>query len=103
MVHVIATVTVKSGKREVLLKALRANVPNVLAEDGCVRYEPTVDTPSGFPNQGALRDDVVVILETWASLEHLKAHLATPHMASYREQVKDLVAAPTALQVLASA
>lgn len=34
--------------------------------------------------------NAVTILETWKSPEHLKAHLATPHMAAYREAVTPL-------------
>ena len=36
------------------------------------------------------KDKYVTILETWESEEHLKAHLATPHMAKFRDDVKDL-------------
>ncbi|MCC6145217.1 MAG: antibiotic biosynthesis monooxygenase, partial [Candidatus Hydrogenedentes bacterium] len=41
--------------------------------------------------QGDLRADVMVVMEKWASLDHLKKHLQAPHMDTYREQVKDLV------------
>ena len=38
-----------------------------------------------------LKSGAVTILEKWESLNALKAHLAAPHMAEYREKVKDLV------------
>ena len=41
----------------------------------------------------------MVVVEKWESLDALNAHLVAPHMGSYREQVKDLVAGMT-LQVL---
>jgi quinol monooxygenase YgiN len=99
MIYVIATITVKPGTREAFLTHFNNNVPNVLAEEGCISYAPTTDVASGIPVQGALREDVVVVVEQWATLGHLHAHLKAPHMAEYRENVKDLVAA-LELQVL---
>jgi quinol monooxygenase YgiN len=46
-----------------------------------------------------LRDNVVTIVEQWESLDHLRAHMAAPHMATYREIVKDIVKGAS-LQVL---
>lgn len=90
-VYVVATATVKPGKRDEFVKIFKANVPNVLAENGCVFYSPVVDVASGIDNQGALRSDVMVVMEKWESLDALRAHLVAPHMNTYREQVKDLV------------
>ena len=42
------------------------------------------------------------MVETWASLAHLKAHGAAPHMASYAARTKDLVAS-RAIHVLSPA
>jgi len=91
MIHVIATIKVKSGMRETYLGILKANVPNVLAEKGCIAYVPTVDVESGIPVQVDLRADVVTLVETWESLADLQAHLKTPHMLAYREKVKNIV------------
>jgi quinol monooxygenase YgiN len=91
MIHVIATIKVKSGMRETYLGILKANVPNVLAEKGCIAYVPTVDVESGIPVQVDLRADVVTLVETWESLADLQAHLKTPHMLDYREKVKNIV------------
>jgi quinol monooxygenase YgiN len=41
----------------------------------------------------------VVVVEKWASLAALEAHLAAPHMVAYRTAVKDYVV-ETDLQVL---
>jgi quinol monooxygenase YgiN len=92
MIHVIAGIELRPGTREQFLALFRANIPNVLAEEGCLRYEPTVDVEAGIAAQGGVRPNVVTIVEAWESVAHLKAHLAAPHMAAYREQVKDLVA-----------
>ena len=89
-VSVLAAVRVKSGQVEQFLEIFRANVPNVLAEDGCLEYAPAVDVASGMAAQ-ELAPEVVTILERWASLDALKAHSVAPHMLAYREQVRDIV------------
>lgn len=92
MIHVIATVTVHPGKRDALLAELQALVPTVLIENGCIEYGPTLDCEPFHPRQVPVRPEVVTIVEKWRTLDDLKAHLAAPHMAEYREKVKDLVA-----------
>ena len=99
MVHVIATIEVVEGKRDKFISIFKENLPNVLAEDGCLDYGPTVDLDSGIPVQMPVRDNVVTVVEQWESMDHLNAHLAAPHMATYREQVKDVVTGVT-LQIL---
>ncbi len=91
MIHVIATVTVAAGKRDAFLAEFRRVMPQVHAEAGCIEYGPAIDLAAGLPVQVAARDDVVVILEKWESLDTLHAHLGAPHMLEYRQRVKDLV------------
>ena len=92
MVHVIAVITAKPGKRDAILKEFRANVPNVLAEKGCVEYGPVVDAEPAPPFQTKLGPDAFMVVEKWGSMEELKAHAAAPHMAAYGAKVKDLIA-----------
>jgi quinol monooxygenase YgiN len=99
MIHVIATVEVRPGKRDALLEEFRKNVPNVRAERGCMEYGATLDVKTDIKAQIPYREDAVTIVERWESLEALRAHLAAPHMASYRERTRDLVAKVT-LQIL---
>ena len=100
MIRVIATIEVKPGRREAFLAALRANVPNVLAEPGCREYAPMADLASGLPPQVQLRPDTVTLVETWDSQDALRVHLSgLPHMLRYREATQDLVAS-VSLQVL---
>ena len=99
MIFVIATIEVKPGKREAFLAEFHRNVPNVRAEKGCVEYGPTVDAKTDIKAQIPLRENVVTIVEKWESLQALHAHLVAPHMATYRERVKDYVAGTT-LQIL---
>lgn len=91
MIYVIATIEIAAGKRDEFVKAFRANVPNVLAEKGCIEYEPTVDLATEIKAQPAVRANVVTVVEKWESVDALNAHLVAPHMLSYRERVKELV------------
>ena len=99
MIYVIATIETAEGKRDAFLDEFHRNVPKVKAEAGCLEYGPTVDVPTDIPVQDPVREQVVTIVEKWESLKALKVHLTAPHMAEYRERVKDLVKGVT-LQVL---
>lgn len=99
MIHVIATVELVPGKRPEFLAAFRENVPSVLGEDGCLEYGPTVDVATGIGAQIPIRENVITIVEKWRDLKALQAHLSAPHMLSYRERVKHLVA-KVSLQIL---
>ena len=99
MIHVIASIDLKPGKVKAFLAEFHKLVPKVKAEDGCIDYGPTVDAKTNIGAQIPLRENTVTIVERWESLDALNAHLAAPHMATYRENVKDLVAGVT-LQIL---
>ncbi len=90
-VYVVAAIEVKPGKRAEYIEIFKNNVPNVIAEDGCGFYDPVVDFDSGIGIQDPLRENVMTVVEKWASIDALRAHLQAPHMAAYSEQVKDLV------------
>ncbi|MGY2050515.1 putative quinol monooxygenase [Methylobacterium sp. JK268] len=92
MIHVLAIITTKPGQREAVLEAFRANMPAVHAEDGCIAYAPAIDAQGVGPLQTPLGPDSFVVIETWASLDALRAHAAAPHMAAYAARTKDLVA-----------
>ena len=90
-VHVLAVITTKPGKRGEVLANFNANVPAVHAEDGCIEYGAVVDcVEASFAT--AMGEDTFVVVEKWASLDHLKAHAAAPHMKAYGEKNKDLLA-----------
>ncbi len=91
MLHVLATIEVEPGKRAALLAEFARLVPLVQAEDGCLEYGPAVDSPTSIAVQIPLRPDVVTVVEKWANLDALEAHLKAPHMTDYRERVKTLV------------
>ena len=99
MIYVIATIEVAEGKRDEFVGHFKDNLPHVLAEDGCLDYGPAVDLETGISVQIPMRDNVVTVVEKWESMAHLEAHLGAPHMATYREKVKDIVGGVT-LQIL---
>ena len=92
MIHVIAILTAKPGLRAQVLEAFNANVPNVLAEDGCIEYGPAVDADGVGPFQTKFGGDTFLVIEKWESLDHLNAHAASPHMKAYGAKTKDLIA-----------
>ena len=91
MIQVVATIELKPNSLDEYLAILNENVPNVKAEEGCLAYEPSVDLESGLPVQGEIRKNTVTLVEAWVNLDALHAHLKAPHMAAYREAVKDYV------------
>jgi quinol monooxygenase YgiN len=92
MIHVIAVITAKPGKREEILRHFRANVPNVHAEKGCIEYGAAVDAENALPLQTKWGADTFLVIEKWESMDALKAHAAAPHMAAYGAKTKELIA-----------
>ena len=92
MIHVIAVITAKSGKRDEVLMHFRANVPAVRAENGCIEYGAAVDAEPALPIQTKYGPDTFVVVEKWESMDALKAHAAAPHMKEYGAKTKDLLA-----------
>ena len=92
MIHVLAIITAKPGKRADVLTAFRANMPAVHAEKGCIEYGPAVDAEGFGKFATAFGADTFVVIEKWATADDLKAHAAAPHMATYAAKVKDLLA-----------
>jgi len=92
MIHVVAIITTQPGQRDSVLTAFRANVPQVLAEDGCVEYQATLDFGPALGKQTECGLDTFVVIEKWASIEALQAHFEAPHMAAYAAKTRDLVA-----------
>ena len=92
MIHVLAIITAKPGRRGAILEAFHANMPAVHAEDGCIEYVPVVDVDGFAPFQTPFGPDTFVVIEKWESPAALKAHAAAPHMAAYAAKTKDLIA-----------
>lgn len=92
MIHVIAVVTVKPGKREEVLRHWRQIVPAVRAEKGCIEYGAAIDADPALPVQTKYGPDAFVVVEKWESMDALSAHAVAPHMKAYGAKTKDLLA-----------
>lgn len=92
VIHVVAVITTKPGQRAAVLDLFNANVPAVLAEEGCIAYEATIDTANAGPMQAAFGPDTFVVIEKWSSMETLGAHARSDHMKAYGAQTKDMLA-----------
>src|SRR3954462_376097 len=92
MIHVVAVITAKPGKREEILKNFRANVPAVRAENGCIEYGAAVDAENALPFQTKWGPETFLVIEKWESMDALKAHAVAPHMAAYGAKTKELIA-----------
>ena len=92
IVHVVAVITAKPGKREGVLLAFHANMPKVQAEDGCIEYGPTTDADGLGEFQTKIGPDTFVVIEKWESIDHLNAHAGSAHMAEYAANVRGLLA-----------
>ena len=90
MITVIASLNIKTGKLSEFIKLFKSNIPNVLAEKGCVEYAPMIDINTGLPPQ-ELDENVVTIVEKWNGLNDLQAHLSAPHMIEFQKKEKDFV------------
>jgi len=90
VIHVLAIITAKAGRRAEVLQHFTANCPAVRAEAGCIEYGAATD----IENMGtaAFGPDTFVVIEKWDSVDHLKAHAAAPHMKEYGAKTKDLLA-----------
>ena len=100
MIHVLASIRVKPGKRDILIEHLKSNIPNVIKEKGCIEYNSTIDMDFQIDNQ-AFDENMVTIIEKWEDFDSLKKHMNAPHMLSYRKNVKDLVEY-TSLKILSN-
>ena len=92
MIHVIAVITAKPGKRAEILQHFRANVPNVHKEKGCIEYGAAVDAENALPFQTKWGPDTFLVIEKWESMDSLKAHAAAPHMAAYGAKTRESIA-----------
>ena len=90
MISVIATISLKPGTRADFLKVFNANVPAVLAENGCAEYFPAIDVDAKLDAQSK-DENAVVVIEKWESLDALHAHLQAPHMVEFREKAGEMI------------
>jgi len=90
MISVIATIELAEGRREEFLAIFGELTPKVQAEEGCIEYAAWVDIPTSLGGQPPAREDVVVVIEKWQSVDALEAHLMAPHMQQFRKATEDM-------------
>ena len=83
IVNVLAIITANPGYRHEVLNHFRAIEVEVKAEVGCIEYQATVDFKNASPSQAKIGDDKFVVIEKWESLDALKAHSTSRHMADF--------------------
>lgn len=91
MIHVIAAITTAPGKRDELISAFNALSPKVHAEQGCIEYNTAVDVATNIGANAPLREDLLMVIEKWESVEDLEAHLAAPHMDEFRSSMAEVI------------
>ncbi|MEM9185171.1 MAG: putative quinol monooxygenase [Planctomycetota bacterium] len=91
MIHVVAKLTVDPDRREEFLAVFAELTPKVLAEQGCLEYGAAIDEPTGIGVQEQAGEDAVMVIEKWASVPALEAHLAAPHMDDFREATASML------------
>ena len=92
MVHIIAVITAHPGKRAELLAAFVEELPLVHKEKGCIEYQPVTDMDGASTSQALLGEDAYMVIEKWDSMEDVRAHAASDHMARFQQKAGHLVA-----------
>lgn len=85
MIVVTGYVTIDPDQREAALDAIRTCVTATRAEDGNLdyRYSPDLDEPNRLN-----------LVEQWNDEAALKAHMDTPHMATFLKKFATMVGGP---------
>jgi quinol monooxygenase YgiN len=83
MVHVVVTFIIKEGMMDQYLDGIKKLCPLVLAEKGCAEYTYIREISSPLTIQEPVQDRRLTLVEKWESLDALKTHLKSPHMAEY--------------------
>lgn len=90
MVIVLAKVSVKPEKKAELLELAKGVIAETQKEDGCISYVLLDNTY----DPGGCR-----FVEEWASVEALKKHAASSHVAEWRKKSADFLSAKTAITI----
>lgn len=90
MLTVLAEIRTRPGShhRQAVIEAFEKIVPLVLQEEGCHGYQPLVDNNAQVAFQTTAPDSIFMV-EKWASVADLEAHLKCAHMLEHSERVKN--------------
>ena len=73
----------------------KAILDTVRKEDGCIEYRLLGDCETDWEKPQRFGDRTLWMLEKWASVNSLKAHLETPHMKSFGPKVRPMRSSST--------
>lgn len=90
-VHVIAHLVPLPGKAEQLARAVRAILPEVRREPGCLAY---------FAHDSVEEPGTIVMIEAWAKQADLDAHAKAPAFVGLAAQFAALLAEPPVIERL---
>lgn len=90
MILVIGTVRIAEGGFEKARDAMEKNILATRSENGCIRYAYARDV---------LDPQIMHVSEAWESMDALKAHFTTPHMAEWREAIAGVGASERNLRI----
>lgn len=76
MIIVVSKFKTLPGHREGLLAAAAPCIEATHREEACISYVLTNDTQD---------ENSFIFVESWKSLDGLRAHLASPHLVAFRE------------------
>ena len=76
MIYINATLTIKSGSRDLLLQAAEPCILATREEPGCIRYDLTANV---------LDENQLVFVEIWKTRADIDLHFERPHMKTWRE------------------
>lgn len=91
MIGVIAALTVKEGKMEDAVQAIRGLMTQVAKEEGTLSY--TLNRYPSDPN-------TIVIMERYRDKAALEAHSSTPHFKAFFKQIGPLLAGKPDIRVM---
>lgn len=90
MIHAIATIRLHEGRADEFLRLFRELAVRVRAEPGCLEYTAAGDAPTTIPIQPPVRSNTVTVLEKWADVAALQAHLDSAHVAAFLDRTRGM-------------
>lgn len=91
VVHVVARLVPRPGQAEALAAIIRAILPEVRGEPGCVAY---------VAHESCATPGVIAMVETWADQAALDAHAEAPAFTALAARFDELLAQPPVIERL---
>ena len=83
MIYSIVTMIIRDGMLEAFLEECKKIRPLVLAEEGCLMYDYTLEIRTDSPRQESVQKNRVTLYEKWTSMEALDKHSGMRHMEDF--------------------